>query len=333
MAIDHKSRLAQLRLNTLVTSHQRHHGGGVSEITNVDFSLGSALIVGTSGWVLVVQSPERGLGPALLWMNKHHLKTVNVIVESGADVIARRARLFDLNIHVWLAVDNELIVATPVSIVPPAVVPAHHLSFSEIIEHAGATVVSEHGVLAGEVLGLEVCRVVDDPLAESGSRLAIGVGAHDRELFQMVNGNSPTLESLTKVVREVLRLRHESTDKHPLNQLGAERYLREILIANPQLVGADRLNRAEPPVARLNLKDPTPCVAVGEASGTKLIVVCSAFIDTDLVSFAADARLALNPNADLVLAVAPNNVLPSMNRLANALRHPARFVVVDEFRR
>ncbi|MEK7292696.1 MAG: hypothetical protein AAB088_04550 [Actinomycetota bacterium] len=333
MASDHESRLAKLRLSTLVRSHQRLHGGDDSVIAEVDFSLGAAGIIGASGWVLVVQSPERGLGPALLWMDKYHLAQVNVIVESGADVIARRARLFDLNISVWSVVGDELIAATPAPVAPPVVVPARHLSFSEIIEQAGATVVSEHGVLAGEILGLEVCRVVDDPLEESGMRLAIGVGAHDRELFHMVNGNSPTLESLAKVVREVLRLRRQGAEKHPLNQLGAERLFREILVAKPQLVGADRLNRAEPPVARLNLKDPIPCVATGQASSAKIVVVCSAIIDTDLVPFAADARLALEPNADLVLAVAPNNVLPSMKRLANALHHPARFVVVAEFRR
>lgn len=335
MANDHDSRLALLRLQTLVAPRQRGQGDGVSEFTVVDFSLGAAGIVGSSGWVFVLQTPERGLGPALLWMNKHGLKQVNVIVEScaSADVLARRAQLFDLDIKIWSVADNELIAATPAQVAVPVAVPAHHLSFAEIIERAGATVVCEHGVLGGEVLGLEVCRVVDDPLTESGARLEIGVGVHDRELFQMINSSSPTVESLTKVVHEVLRHRHEGAEKHPLNRLGGERFLRDLLIAKPQLVGADHLARAEPPVARLNLKDPIPCVAMGEASGMTLVVVCSAIVDTDLVPFAADARLSLEPSADLVLAVAPNNVLPSMTRLANALHHSARFVVVDEFRR
>lgn len=333
MASNHDSRLAQLRLHTLVASHQRRRGDDVSEISDVDFALGAAGIIGTSGWVLALESPERGLGSALLWMNKHHLMQVNVIVESGAEIIARRSRLFALDINIWSAVGNELIAAIPAPVVPPAAVPAHHLPFEGIIERAGATVVREHGVLAGEVLGLEVCRVVDDPLTERGARLEIGVGAHDRELFQLINGVSPTVESLGKVVQTVLRHRHVGAEKHPLSQLGAERLFRDVLIAKPQLVGAHRLNRAEPPVVRSNLKDAIPCVAVGEGSGATLVVVCSAIIDTDLVPFAADARLCLEPNADLVLAVAPNNSLPSMTRLANALHHPARFVVVDEFRR
>lgn len=335
MVHDHESRLALLRLRMLVASHQRRQRNDSPELVAVDFSLGAACIVGIDGWVLVSQSQSsgRGLGPALLWMHKHHLSRVNVIADVGADVMARRAQLFALNINVWSVNSNELNAAMPAPVVPPLVVPAHHLSFIKIIERAGATVVCEHGVLAGEVLGLEVCRVVDDPLIESGARLEIGVGAHDRELFQMVNGRTATVESLTNVVQTVLRHRQVGTEIHPLNRLGAERYFRDVLIARPELVGAQHLNRAEPPVVRLNLKDAIPCVAVGEASSRPLVVVCSAIIDTDLVPFAADARLYLAHNADLVLAVAPNNVLPSMTQLANALHHPARFIVVDEFRR
>lgn len=333
MSIDDKSRLARLRLRTVVASHQLRLGDGVDEVISADFSLGASAIVGTSGWVLVLQTPERGLGPALLWMNKHQLKTVNVIVEANADVIARRAQLFALNIKVWLVVGNELIAASPSPIEPRVTVPAHHLKFAEIIEQAGATVVSEYGVLAGEVMGLEVCRVVEDPQSKSGARLEIGVGTHDRELFQMVNGNSPTVESLAKVVQTVSRYRHESATQHPLNRLGAERYFREVLIAKPGLVGANYLTRSEPPVVRSNLKDAIPCVAFGEAANSALVVVCSAIVDPDLVPFAADARLALEPNADLVLAVAPNNVFPSMSLLANSLHRQARFVVVDGFRR
>lgn len=333
MSIDDESRLARLRLRTLVASHQLRRGDGVDDVISLDFSLGASAIVGTSGWVLVLQTPERGLGPALLWMNKHQLKTVNVIVETNADVIARRAQLFALNIKVWSVVGNELIAAMPSSIEPRVTVPGHHLKFAEIIKLAGATAVSEYGVLAGEVMGLEVCRVVEDPQSKSGARLEIGVGIHDRELFQMVNGNSPTVESLTKVVQTVSRYRHESATQHPLNRLGAERYFREVLIANPGLVGANYLTRSEPPVVRLNLKDAIPCVAFGEAANSTLVVVCSATVDPDLVPFAADARLAIEPNADLVLAVAPNNVFPSMSLLAGSLHRQARFVVVDEFRR
>ncbi|MEO5975408.1 MAG: hypothetical protein ABIQ38_09450, partial [Ilumatobacteraceae bacterium] len=319
---DHDSRLALLRLRTLVASHQRRQGGQIDQITEIDFPLGSAGIIGSSGWVLVLQEPRRGLGPALLWMNKHRLKTLHLIVETSAEEIARRAQLFALEIRVWSQIGNDLVAATPAPPEPRVHVPDHHLMFQSMIELAGATVVCEHGVLAGEVIGLEVCRVIDDPRTEIGARLEIGVGVHDRELFQMVNGISPTIESLTKVVQTVLRFRQANAIAHPLNRLGAERFFREVLIANPQLVGARHLTRAEPPVARANLKESVPCVALDKSANSSLVVVCSAIVDPDLVSFAADARLALQPDADLVLAVAPSNVFPSMTLLANSLHHP-----------
>ncbi len=333
MAIDFDARLAHQRLKTLVATHHRRQGREVSGIAEVDFSLGSAGIVGSSGWVLVLQAPGRGLGPALLWMNKHRLQTLNVVVESNADEICRRAELFALDIGVWSAVGDELTAARPAPNEPRVQVPIHHLKFMPVIERAGATAVCEYGVLAGEVLGLEVCRVIDDPNSDLGARLEIGIGVHDRELFQMVNGDSPTVESLTKVVQTVLQFRQANADAHPLNRLGAERFFREVLISNPRLVGAHRLTRAEPPTARANLKEPVPCVAVDDSARPALVVVCSAVVDPDLVPFAADARLALRPEADLLLAVAPSNVFPSMTLLANSLHRPARFVEVNEFRR
>ena len=67
---------------------------------------GAAGIIGTSGWVLVVRYlnadlVRRGMDGQV------SLAQVNVIVESGADVIARRARLFDLNISVWSVVGGN----------------------------------------------------------------------------------------------------------------------------------------------------------------------------------------------------------------------------------
>lgn len=341
MANDHDARLAALRLQSLVATNSVVTAAATTSAKNkldtVGFVLGASGIEGSIGWVLLTQSAQAGLGPALLLMNKNKLRSVNVIVDDPdvAAVLARRAELFELNISVWSVRDNQLVAAVPAVVSANLTASSEHLKFAPMIERSGADLVCEHGVLSGEVLGLEVCRVVDDVADAEGGRAArieIGVGAHDREMFQMVNGRDATLESLAKVVNTVRAHRQPGAAKHPLNQLGAERLYREILIADPQLIGATNLKRAEPPVARDNLKDPTPCVAIGDTNSRTVVVVCSAIVDTDLVTFAADARLRLAPDAELVLAVAPNNVLPSMQQLASALRKPARFAVVKQFR-
>ena len=80
-----------------------------------------------------------------------------------------------------------------------------------MIIEGGATPAVEHGVLVGEVRGLEVCRVVTD--AQTGAaRLEVGIGQHDREAFQMLHGDVPTVEALAKVVAAVAPHREYGAD-------------------------------------------------------------------------------------------------------------------------
>ena len=65
---------------------------------------------------------------------------------------------------------------------------------------AGADPVEEHGVLAGEVAGLEICRAVFDD--DGRPRLDVGIGAHDREAFALVHGRS---DDVVPVLAELVR--------------------------------------------------------------------------------------------------------------------------------
>jgi hypothetical protein len=111
---------------------------------------------------------------------------------------------------------------------------------------------------------------------------------------------------------------------HPLKRLASERWLREVVLAEPALVGATTLERHEGPAPRPSVKDPWPAVAVGPG----VVVVCSVGIDLDLVPFAADARLAADPGARLVLVVPERDDHPVTRALAAALRAPADIVAV-----
>ena len=117
---------------------------------------------------------------------------------------------------------------------------------------AGAVPVVEHGVVSGEVRGLEVCRVVDDP--QTGAvRLEVGVGAHDREAFAIVHGDVPTVEALAGVVDAVKAHRSPGTP-HPLNRLAPERLLRWRLEQEPSLVGLASVTPTQPPVPRRSVE-------------------------------------------------------------------------------
>jgi hypothetical protein len=193
---------------------------------------------------------------------------------------------------VWHADERALLPAVAEPFLPPAEPPASHLACRDLIVAGGADPVVEHGVLAGEVEGLEVCRVVDDEFSGE-PRLEVGTGAHDREAFAMIHGDVPTVESLARIVAAVAEHRRLDAPSHPLNRLARERLLRAAVIASPELAGASELTPVAPPVPRQNLKDAVPCVAAGRApDGAPVVAVCSVGVDLDLVPFAADARLA-----------------------------------------
>ncbi|NNE12008.1 MAG: hypothetical protein HKN41_07145, partial [Ilumatobacter sp.] len=281
--------LLGVKLRALVGDHV---GSGSAVGEPLDFAPGSALVTGTHGWVYLDDRPAERLGASLAWALRREVDALHVVAESGTGVLARRAAEFDMPISVWHAHERSLVEAVAEPITPPPAVPEHHEIFRSLIADGGAVPVAEHGVLTGEVRGLEVCRVVDDHHT-GATRLEVGVGEHDREAFQMLHGDVPAVESLARVVETVARHRTPGASQHPLNTLAAERLLRWRLEQEPGLVGATHVEPGEPPVRRRNLKDATPCVALGTTdAGEPLVVVCSAGVDLDLVPYAADARLA-----------------------------------------
>ena len=321
--INQKSRVAQLALRNAMAKI------GIAEQPDfVEFALGAGAVRGNDSWVVVLEQCERSLGPVLLWAQKLDATSLDIFVTSDASLVARRAQFFDLDIRVWTMADKNIIRAEADVVLAMSHVAESHEQFADLIAQSGAEVVREHGVLSGEVMGLEVCRVVVDE-NENTPRLEIGVGAHDRETFQMLHGKVATLESLVKVVDIVRGHRQSGSEHHPLNRLAAERLLRHRIVVEPQLVGASVLQVVEPPVMRLNVKDAVPCCAEGVSEqGQQIVAVCTASVDVDVVAFAADARARIAPDALLVIATHTNNVTPSLAKLAKSLRIPARFVEV-----
>ncbi|MDQ1422602.1 MAG: hypothetical protein QOD72_100 [Acidimicrobiaceae bacterium] len=284
------------------------------------FGAGAAGTAGGAAWVLLDDQPAHGLGAALAWAGREGITAVNVLAESGSGVQARRATYFADAPTVWSVNGRDLIRASPTAFPPPIEPPPDLDSWRARIEAAGATSVLEHGVLTGEVLGLEVCRVTVDP--DTGDRrLEVGVGAHDREAFLLIHGGNPPVDALADVVEKVDAVRRATEPPHALRRLAAERLLRHHVLDDPTIVGAVALEAAPPPVPRANVKDPTPCVASGiDRAGRPLVVVCSVGIDLEVVPFAADARAALgDESAGLTIVVPARDAHVVTRRLADRL--------------
>jgi hypothetical protein len=193
---------------------------------------------------------------------------------------------------------------------------------------AGAEPVVEHGVLRGEVLGLEVARVVVDG---EGAYIEVGVGKHDRHAQRLVHGDEPTADALARAVATVAAHRRSDAPRHPLNRLAPERWLRARVVAEPALVGAAHLAPVPSPVDRDDLRQPAPAPAAGsDVEGRPLLIVCSTGVDVDLVPVAVDARLADGRDPRLVLVVPERDDHPLLRALAAALREPAEVMTVPD---
>ncbi|MFZ9512497.1 MAG: hypothetical protein ACO28U_02970 [Ilumatobacteraceae bacterium] len=336
----HASRMAHLRLRAIVDAQRGGAGaggaiGGRSDVEVSEFGQAVGLVIDDVAWVLVTGSYERSLGPALMWALRKNATSLKLLLSERAGELARIATHFDFAIEVF-EVDAAGVarVAVPKDATKIEVSVADEM-FADFIKSAGADVVREHGVISGEVCGLEVCRVVratsaSDLDGAGESELEIGVGAHDRETFKLLHGRTATVESLRKVIAEVAARRAVGAQVHPLNQLARERMLRHYVCLSPQLVGAKSLQPAQPPIARTNLKDVVPCCAVGVSlTGEKMVVIFNVGVDPDVVSFGADARGQINASADLVFAMPTRDIVPAVEQIAQMLRRPARFVGVD----
>ena len=245
-------------------------------------------------------------------------------------MLARRAPLFAPAPTIWAVDGRSVTRAAPEPLVHDASVPPPTTEeFALLLADAGADVVCEHGVVAGEVLGLEVARVVVD--ADGAAALEVGVGRHDREAFQMVHGDLPTRAALSSVITTVRENRRAGAEAHPLSRLAQERWVRSVLTERPDLVGAARLAPVVPLLPRDSVKDVVPACLVGEDDeGRPLVVACSVGVDLDLVPTAAEIRELHAPGARLVLAVPKRDDQPVTRRIAGRLREPAEIVALPD---
>jgi hypothetical protein len=247
----------------------------------------------------------------LAWARQHHVDDLHVVVERDAGLLARRASLFADPPTVWRLRGTELL-AAEADALPPTEPSGDVPELAALLVDAGLDVVREHGHLAGEVRGLEVARV-------SAVGLEVGVGEADRQLTAMVHGELSPDTALRRVVDIVQDKRRPGAPRHPLNQLVPERWLRWTIRNDPHRVGVDRLDAAPLPRPRRGMRERD--IAVATADGA--VMVCSVGVDLDLVPAAAEARLALRPEADLVLVVPDRDDHPITRALAERLRTPA----------
>jgi len=311
---------------------------------------------GRSAWVLADAAPDRALGPALVWADRHQVDDLHVIADVGArgggpaasgglggagsdpnagaiGTLARQAGLFaPPQPRVW-RVDGTALVAAEAAPVPAPLEPPAPPELVDLLIDAGLEIVVEGGMVRGEINGLEVARIVEGQTTAGvpieAPQLEVGVGKADRELTATVHGALPPVDQLGRVVEIVREHRRPGAPRHPLNQLVPDRWLRAVLCRAPALVGLASLRPAEGTRPRPNLSERDVAIAAGsDSEGVPVVVACSVGIALDLVPTAADAREAIDRAARLLLAVPARDDHPTIRRLAARLRSPAEVVPI-----
>ena len=323
-----RARLNAVKLAALARDHGDAAAAGAQP---AEFGAGAALVADGRAWLLFDGTPLAPLGAALAWAGPRGVAQLDVIVDDSALAgrVARRAAHVTVPVRVWHAEGRALACAAPAPLHEPPAVDPRCAPFETLIVEAGAEPMIEHGVLAGEVDGLEVCRAVID-LSTGAARLEVGVGAHDREAFQLVHGDRPTVDALRDVVAYVRKHRGDGAAVHALDRLAGERRMRHRLLREPEAAGARTLAVLAPPEPRRNVRDPAPCFAVGtDGDGEPVVVAVAVGIDLELPLAGAEARAAYEPSARLVLAVPARDVVAPLQRVAAVVRGGAEVRPVE----
>ena len=298
---------------------------------------GDHLFDGTRLWTLAPEdAPETVLGTAVLRAGRHGTPDgpvpVSLLVDDPgvAATVARRATVLDDPPEVFRVDGRSLVAVEPAEApVDPPEVPAPD-GFDDLCRGVGVEPLREHGTWRGEVLGLEVVRVVDDPDAsvDGGPVVRVGVGRFDREAGAIMQGDRSDSEVLAAAADLVRAQRRTGAGAHPLATLARERWLRRDLCAAPDLVGLVDLATVDPADERPNLRDPSPAPAVGTGpEGDRVLVVCSVGVDPRLLGAACELVLRERP-VRVVVALPARDVLPPVERALARLRVPTSVVGV-----
>lgn len=231
-------------------------------------------------------------------------------------------------VRVWWVEGTTLAPAVAVALALPADPPSGPVTAGLVamLRAAGLDVVVEHGVISGEVRGLEVARV---KVAPSGVvSLDVGVGRFDQEAGALLHGDQPTEVALDRAVALVRGHRRDGAAPHAVNRLARERWLRAQVVDMPALVDLESLVPVSPPLPRRNVKDAAPASAIGHDADGAVLVLCTVGVDLEWVPIAADLIERERPGR-LVVVLPPRDLLPVQHRLAALLGVPVRFVALE----
>ncbi|MBM3661367.1 MAG: hypothetical protein FJW94_00530 [Actinobacteria bacterium] len=305
--------------------------------------------------VFVEQSTPGTIAGAVLWADRCHAEHLRLIVDPPALGALRWASRFTTPTTVFERNGATAVLVDPARLLDPAFPldsgaplefaepvgsrpladDADDVGLRDLMSAAGLEVVTEDGVVTGEVLGLEVARLVVWPVDSGGDgrvHLEVGVGRFDRDAAAAVHPGEAAEVSLRRTIDAVAPHRVAGAVAHPAALLARERWLRRSIIDDPSALGVDVSDLEPTPttVRRSGVRDVAPAAALGrDEAGGEVLVVCSVGSDLGFVPVAADTRAVRHPGARLVLVVPERDLLVGTRRLGELVVGGAELVGVS----
>lgn len=327
ISADRRAALALAKLRALAAEH--FAAGDLADAETSSVGTGAGLTLGNRALVYLPDSQRSPspLAALVAWSARRAATELHLVLDTVDDVLAASVAGLDPAPTVWRVEGTSLVAVGSVELGDPPDPPAAAIAAGAQLSAAGLDVIVEHGVVVGELAGLEVARIAVD--AQGGAVVRVGVGLFDQEAHAVINADLATPDHLAAVIDQVRAQRNGSAGLHPLNRFSRERWLRSVVVAAPELVGCRSLSPLAPLEVRGGIHEPAPAAAFGVSDAGSALVVCSAGIDLDLVPVAAGHIARARP--DEVVLVLPGRdhhavIEASMQRLAA----PARLVAVAE---
>lgn len=324
MSLDPARRAGLERARALAIARDHFHLD--TEGASVDAApFGVAVRVGSAAaaTAVIVSSVDdlSVLGGALVWLDRNPAGATHLIVEHHAGVHARRAAVLAPDLQVYELDGSDVRDAAAAPISEPHPTPDDITPLVAMIERSGAQAVVEDGIVRAEVAGLEVGRVVTGP---TGSSIEVGVGRFDREAGALLNADRPVEPTLVSTIDQVRKHRTAGAVAHPVNRIGRERWLRELVRVDPAIAGIAAPELVEPIPPRTSLLEASAAALLGADGDRRVLVVCSVGVELGLVPAVADLVAAHAP--DEVRFVLPaRDRFPYLERLVERLGLPVSF--------
>lgn len=319
--------------------------GGTADGTTFDFPAGAALLRPDGLWILVDKPGPGVVGGAVVLAHRSTATALTLIFNdaSAAREAATLCAPFALDITVCTAHELDL---RPVLVDEAPIIdrlaPSDAVldAFAEEFVACGAEPVRTDASLVGEVLGLEVGRVVID-FDNTQARIEVGVGHNDREAriqqgvwFDIslgVAAHTPgtpddqatrlELVDLERTVEHIASIRVKDAHPQPATLLARAAWLRHSACSDSSALDLDDLRPVRPGAERgLNLDD--VAFAIGSRQNMPVLAAFATGTRLDSLPLTASIRDRHVPTTPWLLCLAEGPGTALMVDLAGQLRVP-----------